>query len=132
MDNQTCFLARIFFYTCDLHLKARHFQPIEHNFFIKWLFKLVLRLVALSFKIPRLWNFYTIWFFIKVIQWTCTFIEGGMFLLYKKIEINCMILCPPFDYFSKNVQGMFLLYKKFEINCMILCLLFYYFSKNVL
>jgi hypothetical protein len=40
-----------------------------------------------------------IWFFIKFIQWTCTFIEGGILFLYKKIEINCMILCLPFDYF---------------------------------
>jgi hypothetical protein len=42
-----------------------------------------------------------IWFFIKFIQWTCTFIEGGMFLLYKNFEIDCMILCLPFDYFKK-------------------------------
>jgi hypothetical protein len=43
-----------------------------------------------------------IWFFIKFIQWTCAFIEGGKFLLYKKIGINCMILCIPFDSLKKK------------------------------
>jgi hypothetical protein len=48
------------------------------------------------------WNFCMIWFFIKFIQWTCTFIKRGMFLLYKKIEINYMTLCIPFDYFFRK------------------------------
>jgi hypothetical protein len=91
--------------------KARHFEPIEHIFFIKWFKKWVLSLVALSFKISRFWNwkFSFIWFFIKFIQWTCNFIEGGMFLLYKKIEINYMTLCIPFDSFFKNTLNIWLL-----------------------
>jgi hypothetical protein len=42
-----------------------------------------------NFKI----NFF-LWFgfFIKFTQWTCIFIEGDMFLLYKKFEIVRMIL----------------------------------------
>jgi hypothetical protein len=44
-----------------------------------------------------------IWFFIKFMQSTCTFIERPMFFLYKKLEINCMILCLPFDYLKKTM-----------------------------
>jgi hypothetical protein len=33
MDNQTCFLACLF----PSHVsKAKHFEPIEHNFFYQW------------------------------------------------------------------------------------------------
>jgi hypothetical protein len=72
--------------TCDLHLKLDILNPLNIIFFIKWFKKWVLcSLIAFSFKISRLWNFWMIWFFIKFIQWTCTFIKGGMFLLYKKI-----------------------------------------------
>jgi len=46
--------------------------------------------------------------FHQVHQWTCTFIEGGMFLLYKMFEMNCMILCLPFDYFRHLIP---LIYK---------------------
>jgi len=57
---------------------AKHFEPIEHYFFIKWFKKWILCLaMALSFKILKLWIFCTIWFFIKFIQWICTFIEGA-------------------------------------------------------
>ncbi len=90
----------------DFHLMNSYsfniIQPIEHYFFIKWFLKWVLCLVALSFKISRLWNCWMIWFFIKFIQWTYIFIEGDIFLLYKKFEINCMTLCLPFDYFKKK------------------------------
>jgi len=65
--------------------KAIHFEPIEHIFFIKWFKKWIFYLVALLFKISK-WKFWMIWFFIKFIQWTCTFIKGGMLLLYKKIK----------------------------------------------
>jgi hypothetical protein len=37
----------------------------------------------------KLWSFCMIWFFIKFIHWTCTFIKEAMFLLYKVFEINC-------------------------------------------
>jgi len=80
--------------------KARHF---EHNFFVKWLRYWVFFFVTLFFKISRLWKFCMIWFSIKFIQWTCTFIKGAWFLLYNKIEINCMTLCIPFDSSIKNV-----------------------------
>jgi hypothetical protein len=30
------------------------------------------------------------------------FHRRGMFVLYKQIEINCMILCLPFDYFKEK------------------------------
>jgi hypothetical protein len=83
-------------------LKARHFDPIEHNFFVKWLKKWVLFLVVFSFKISRFWNLCVIWFLIKFIYWTCPFIEGGMFFLYKKFEINYMTLCIPFDSFKRK------------------------------
>jgi hypothetical protein len=92
----------VYFFHMWLAFKVRHFEPIEHNFFINFFLKWVLCLATLSFKISRFWNFWMIWFFHQVIQWTCLFIEGGMFLLYKKFEINCMILCLPFDYF-KNI-----------------------------
>jgi hypothetical protein len=77
-------------------------KPIEHDCFVKWLKKWVLCLAALSLEISKLWHFCMIWFFIKLIQCTCTFIEGGMFLLYKKIEINCTTLYIPFDFFIKK------------------------------
>jgi hypothetical protein len=97
----------VFWQNYFLHMwhapKVRHFEPIEHNYFVKWLKTWVLCLVTLSFKISKLWYFCMIWFFIKFIQWTCIFIEGGMFLLYKKFEINCMTLCIPFDPFSLKV-----------------------------
>jgi hypothetical protein len=80
--------------------KARHF---EHNFSIKWLKYWVYCLVALFFKISKLWKKFMIWFFIRFIQWTCIFIARGMFLLYKKIEINCMTLCILFYSFLKNI-----------------------------
>jgi hypothetical protein len=83
--------------------KGKHFEPIEHFFLIKWFLKKVFYLTTLPTKISKLWNFCMIWFFIKFIQRTCTFIEGGIFLLYKRFEIYCMILCFPFYYFFKNV-----------------------------
>jgi len=83
--------------------KAKHFEPIEHNCFYQMVLKMSFCLIALSFKISRLWKFWVILFFIKFIQWTCTFIKGGMFLLYKKFEINCMIVCLPFGYFFKKM-----------------------------
>jgi len=84
-------------FKCDLHLKPNILNPLNIIIF-KWFKKWVLCLVALSFKISRLWNFWMLWFFIKFIQGTCIFIEGGMFLLYKKFEIKCMILCLLFYY----------------------------------
>jgi len=99
MDNQTCFLQDYFLHMW-LALKTRHF---EHNFFVKWLKYWIFCFVALFFKISKLWKFCMIWFFISFIQWTCTFIKGGMVLLYKKIEINCMTLCIPFNSLKKNV-----------------------------
>jgi hypothetical protein len=93
----------VFWQVYFLHMwfasKVRHFELIEYIFFIKWLKKWILCLVAFSFKILRFWNFWMIQFFFKFIQWTCTFIEWGMLLLYKKFEINCMTLCIPFDSF---------------------------------
>jgi hypothetical protein len=77
--------------------KATHFEPIEQCFLVKW----VLCLTSLSFKLLELWHFCMIWFFIKFIQQTCIFIEQGMFLLYTKFEINCMILCISFDLKNK-------------------------------
>jgi len=44
-------------------------------FFVKWFKKWVLCLTTLFLKF---WHFCAFWFFIKVIQWTCTFLEGGM------------------------------------------------------
>ncbi len=83
-------------------LEAKHFEFIEYIFFVKWFKKWFFCLVAFSFKISRLWNFCMIWFFIKFIQWTCTFIERNMFLLYTNFEINCITLCIPFDSFLKK------------------------------
>jgi hypothetical protein len=40
MDNQTCFLARLFPTHVTCTFKVRHFEPIEHNFFIKWFKKM--------------------------------------------------------------------------------------------
>jgi hypothetical protein len=37
MDNQTCFLARLFSADVTQTPKVRHFEPIEHNFSVKWL-----------------------------------------------------------------------------------------------
>jgi len=82
--------------------KAKHFEPIEHKFLIKWFLKWIFCLAAFFFKLSRLRNFCMIWFFIKFIQWKCNFIERGMFLLHKKIEINCSTLCIPFDSLKKK------------------------------
>jgi hypothetical protein len=104
MNNQTwTFWQDYFLHMWHAH-KARHFEPIEHNFLVKWLKIWVLYLVALSFKISKLWHFCLIFFFIKFIQWTCTFIEWGMLLLNKKFEINSMTLCIPFASFKIKVQ----------------------------
>jgi hypothetical protein len=85
---------------------ARHFEPVEHDCFVKWLKKWVLCLAAFSFEISKLWHFCMIWFFIKLIQWTCTFIEGGMFLLYKKLKLIAwlytFLLIPLYIYFLKT------------------------------
>jgi hypothetical protein len=83
--------------------KAKHFEPIEHNCFCQ----MVKNLNPLPYN-PFLQNFKTLkfcmaWFFIKFIQWTCTFINGGMFLLYKKFEISCMTWRIFFYSFFKNV-----------------------------
>jgi hypothetical protein len=75
------FFGMFISFTCDLHLKLDILNPFNIIFLSK---KFLNELV-----------------FIKFIQWTCTFIEGGMVLLYKKIEINCMVLCLPFDLFFK-------------------------------
>jgi hypothetical protein len=80
--------------------KARHF---EHIVLVKWLKYWIFCLIALFFKISKLWKEIMIWFFIRFNQWTCIFIGRGMLLLYKKIEIDCMTLCIPFDSFKKNV-----------------------------
>jgi hypothetical protein len=37
MDNQTCFLARLFPTHVTQTLKVRHVEPIEHSFSVKWL-----------------------------------------------------------------------------------------------
>jgi len=74
-----------FLHMCDAP-KIRHFEPIEHNFWVKWFKKWVFCLAAFSCKISRFWNFCMNWFLIKFIQWTCNFIEGGIFLLYKSLK----------------------------------------------
>ncbi len=79
--------------------KARHFKPIEHFL----IYQMVLKTSHLPCS-PFLQNlktlkFYMIWFFIKFIQWMCTFIKGDTFLLYKKFKINCMTLCILFNLF---------------------------------
>jgi hypothetical protein len=101
IDNQTCFLTTLF----PTHVnapKARHFELIEHNYLFQMVKILILCLVIVSFKISKLWIFFMIWFFIKFTCWTCIFIEGDMFLLHKKFEINCMTLWIHFDYFFKK------------------------------
>jgi hypothetical protein len=40
--------------------KAKHFEPIGHNVFAKWVFKWVFCLPTISFKISKFWNF--VWF----------------------------------------------------------------------
>jgi hypothetical protein len=63
--------------SCDLHQKLdilNALNIIEHFFFIKWFKKWILCLVTLFFKISKLWKFWMNWFFIKFVQWTCTFI----------------------------------------------------------
>jgi hypothetical protein len=119
--HQTCFNKNIFC-TCDLHLKLDILNPLNiiysSNNFLNELFSL--QPFPLN-KISRLWNFCIIWLCIcllftilrsfgtkffyrhQVHSMNMTFIEGGIILLYKKFEINCMTLCIPFDSFKKNV-----------------------------
>jgi hypothetical protein len=80
--------------------KAKHFEPIKH-FFCQMVFKWVLCIVALSFKKFKLRNFCMIWFFIKFIQRTCTFIRRGMFLLYKKNENYIVLSILFYSFFEK-------------------------------
>jgi hypothetical protein len=46
------FFDKIISYTCDMHLKLDILSPL----IVKWLLKWVIYLVALSFKISRLWK----------------------------------------------------------------------------
>jgi hypothetical protein len=88
-------------FTCDLHLKL-NILNLVNIFFYQMVLKmspLLCNLFVQTFKTLKFLNGLV---FHKFIQWTCIFIEEGMFLLYKKIEISCMILCFPFDYL-KNI-----------------------------
>ncbi len=64
---------------------------------------MVSKMSALS-RNPFLQNFKTLKFlydliFDQVHPMNTYFIEGDMYLLYKKFETNYMTLCIPFDYF---------------------------------
>jgi hypothetical protein len=100
-------IKHVFWQNYFLHMwptsKAIHFEPIEHNFFIKWLKKWVFCLAILSFKISRLQKICLIWVFHQVHPMNICFHRRGMLLLYKKFEINCMTLYICFDSFFKNV-----------------------------
>jgi hypothetical protein len=95
------FFGKIISYTCDLHLKLNFLNPLN-IYFYQMAKKMSLLTCNPPFKISKIWIFYVIWFFIKFIQWTYIFIERGMILLYKKFEINCMILRIPFDSLKKK------------------------------
>jgi hypothetical protein len=59
-----------------------------------------------------------VWFsFHQVHSMFCTFIEGGMFLLYKKFEINCMTLNIPFDSLKQkcNLETWYIYFTWFEM-----------------
>jgi len=103
-------IKHVFWQYYFLHMwptsKTKHFWTHLTFFFIKWFKKWILCLVAFFFKISKLLNFCMIWFFIEFIQWTWTFIESDMFLLYKFFEINCMILCIPFDSLKKKCTSL--------------------------
>jgi len=92
------FFGKIISCTCDLHLKPNILNPLNFIFWSNGFKNESFDLHPFPSKFQRLWNFCMIWFFMKFIQWTCTLIEGGMFLLYKKFEFNCMISCIPFDF----------------------------------
>jgi hypothetical protein len=95
------FLTR-FFLTCDLHLKLTFWTHLTF-FFCQIIFKmnhLPCKLFLQNFKTLKF--LYNMIFFIKLIQQTCIFIKKDMFLLYKKFEINYMILCITFYYFLKK------------------------------
>jgi hypothetical protein len=87
--------------TCDLHLKLNILNPLNICFcqMFKKMNPLPYNLLLQNFKT---WNFYMIWVFVKFTQWTCTFIKGDMFLLYKFFEINYVTLCIPLITFLKS------------------------------
>jgi hypothetical protein len=105
--QQDMFFSKIISCTCDLHLKLDILNPLNIMFLSNGFLKKVLCFITLFFKISKLSHFFMIWFFIKFIQWTCILKERGFFLLYKKIEINCMTLCIPFNSFKKSVVQKF-------------------------
>jgi hypothetical protein len=84
--------------------KARHFEPIEHHCFAKWLKKWIHCLMALSFKISRFWNFCMIWVFIKFTQWTCIFIRKRHVFVVQKVWNQLNDSIHSFWLFFKTMQ----------------------------
>jgi hypothetical protein len=101
MDNKTCFLVIIFLHMWSA-FEAKHFESIEYNFLVKWFTKWVLCFVALSFKIFKTLRFLYDSIFHQVYPMNMYFHKRGHFLLYKRFEVNCIILCIPFNSLKRN------------------------------
>jgi hypothetical protein len=81
------FFDKIIFCTCDLHLKLDILNLLNIIFLLNGL-KNEFFVLQPFFENLKTLKFLFDCFFIKFIQWICTFIEGGTFLLYKKFEIK--------------------------------------------
>jgi hypothetical protein len=121
------FFGMFISYKCDgLHLKLDILNPLNISFQSNGLINEFFALQPFPFKFQDFEKKQIIWFFIKFIQWTCTFIKGGMFLFYTKFEINCMSLCMHFDsLFKKNFKHLIILVYRTQNDTYIISKLFW-------
>ncbi len=80
------FFGKLISYTCDLHLKLDILNPLNIIFWSNSFLRESFDLQPFLSKFQKLWNFCMIWFFIKIIQWTCTLIKGACFCCIKSLN----------------------------------------------
>ncbi len=84
-------------FTCDSHLKLDILNPLNIIFLSNGLKNESITLQPFPPKFQDFKLFNLVFHQVHPMK-TCTFIKGNTFLLYKKFEINCMILCLLFYY----------------------------------
>jgi hypothetical protein len=95
------FFGKTFSYTCDLYFKLDILNPLNTIFLSNGVFQNPFLCSPFLHNLRTLKFLYNL-FFHQVHVMNIYFHKGAMFLFYKKIEINCMILCILF-YSLKNI-----------------------------
>jgi hypothetical protein len=95
------FFGKIISCKCDLHIKLNILNPLNIIFLPNGL-KMNLLPCNPFFQNFTILKFLCDLVFHKVHPMNMYFYKRRNILLYKKFEINCMILCIPFNYFIKK------------------------------